>query len=69
MNEWNLRLIHDNFNATEAKEIISMPRRTALGEDQMIWDLSRDGSYSVKSVYYYAMEALADTSHLRVDGN
>lgn len=31
---------------------------TALGEDQMIWDLSRSGNYSIKPAYYHAMGTL-----------
>lgn len=68
-NTWNITLIHANFTQRDAMEIIKMSRNVALGEDQLIWDLSRNGNYSVKLAYYHAMENLVDSSHLRVDGN
>lgn len=45
------------------------PRCLASEEDQIVWDLNQTSTYTVKSAYYYAMENLMDTSHLRVEGN
>lgn len=68
-NGWNSRLINASFTTREASDILSMSRRTTLGDDQMLWDLSINGMYSMKSAYYFAMDNLVDTYHLRLDGN
>lgn len=59
-NAWNATLINSTFSATEAHIILNMPRDISLVVDEMIWDLSRSGTYSVKSTYYHATKNLVE---------
>ncbi|KAJ1416432.1 Reverse transcriptase zinc-binding domain [Sesbania bispinosa] len=38
------------------------------GEDKLIWKLSRDGRFSVKSAYYHFTENLMENTHLKEPG-
>lgn len=66
---WNETLIHDRFVPLDVTWILSMPIYPSRDPDKILWKLSKDGMFSVRSAYYYAMENMTDSFHLQVSGN
>ncbi|KAJ1438735.1 Reverse transcriptase zinc-binding domain [Sesbania bispinosa] len=62
---WRVNLIRSIFSPEEAVEILNMPLTSCAREDEMIWKLSRDGKFSVKSAYFHVTENMIDNSHLK----
>lgn len=60
---WNDRLIQAPFWEEEANLIINIPTSQSQGKDKMIWQLTTNGAFSVKSVYHHAL--LMNKSHKR----
>nr|KYP48093.1 Transposon TX1 uncharacterized [Cajanus cajan] len=71
MNErkWNQDLLSTLFGTEDIRDICSIPLLNLHEHDTPSWKLSRKGSYSVKSAYYYVMESLISNAHLHVPGN
>ena len=66
---WKETLIHDLFVPFDATRILSMPIYSSHDHDEILWKLSKDDTFSVKSTYYHAMDNMIDSSHLHVSGN
>nr|KYP40907.1 hypothetical protein KK1_037733 [Cajanus cajan] len=60
MNErkWNQDLLSIFFGTEDIRDIFSIPLLNLHEHDTPSWKLSRKGSYSVKSAYYYVKESL-----------
>lgn len=63
---WNFQVILQSFQQRDIEEILKIPLCTDLGEDEIMWKLSKDGCFSVKSAYYYIMESMMDINSLHV---
>ena len=50
--QWNIRLISQFFPPTEVDLMREIPLTRANFEDVRIWELEKNGIYSVKSCYY-----------------
>nr|DAD49162.1 TPA_asm: hypothetical protein HUJ06_019099 [Nelumbo nucifera] len=48
--EWDVEMIHELFGPRDASAILNIPLSYASQEDRLIWHLSLNGVYSVKSV-------------------
>ena len=59
----------DLFVPFDATRILSMPIYSSHDHDEILWKLSKDDTFSVKSTYYHAMDNMIDSSHLHVSGN
>ncbi|KAJ1421261.1 Ribonuclease H-like superfamily [Sesbania bispinosa] len=66
---WRINLIRSMFHSEEAAAILDTLLSSCSREDELIWKLSRDGKFSVKSAYFHVYEALIDNSHLKVRGD
>ncbi|CAN1121541.1 Uncharacterized mitochondrial protein AtMg00310 [Linum perenne] len=68
--QWNYQLIQDQFNDDDTKAIMEIPLiGDANCEDKIIWPLSKNGGYTLKSGYRVLMETLTNSTHLHVPGN
>ncbi|KAJ1433914.1 Reverse transcriptase zinc-binding domain [Sesbania bispinosa] len=66
---WRTNLIRSVFHPEEAVAILDTPLSSCSRDDELIWKLSRDGKFSVKSAYFHVSESLIDNSHLIVRGD
>jgi len=57
---WNWDLIGEIFNDRDKDAIAKLALINREGEDKLIWKFDRQGNYTVKSAYRYAMETLVD---------
>jgi hypothetical protein len=55
-NWWNMPLIHDIFTAEEAELICGMAVNPRIGEDRLVWRCTKNGEFSVRSVYHLAKD-------------
>ncbi|KAJ1419155.1 Reverse transcriptase zinc-binding domain [Sesbania bispinosa] len=65
---WKVSVIRSVFAIKDAENILNMPLMNTEREDELIWKLSRDGKFSVKSAYYHVTECMIDNSHLKEPG-
>ncbi|MCI11808.1 RNA-directed DNA polymerase (Reverse transcriptase), partial [Trifolium medium] len=49
---WNHQLLHQTFNARDVDDIVKIPLNLLHTNDEIIWNCSRNGIYSVRSAYY-----------------
>ncbi|XP_040987788.1 uncharacterized protein LOC121235507 [Juglans microcarpa x Juglans regia] len=49
---WKLDLVSQVFDEEEADLILSLPISPMGAEDRLIWDLTKDGKYTVRSAYH-----------------
>lgn len=49
---WNNTLVKEMFNAVDVNSILSIPISQRLPNDDLIWNFTKNGSYSVKSGYW-----------------
>jgi hypothetical protein len=66
--EWRREAILEYFNEKDAQNMLNIPLFGYMKEDAPSWKFSKNGEYSVKSAYFYAMENLVDNRELRVEG-
>ncbi|KAJ1442860.1 Reverse transcriptase-like, partial [Sesbania bispinosa] len=66
---WRTNLIRSVFHPEEAVAILDTPLSSCSRDDELIWKLSRDEKFSVKSAYFHVSESLIDNSHLIVRGD
>lgn len=52
LKEWNVSLVKDIFWEEEAQTILFIPISARDALDKLIWKLSDDGSFIVKSAYF-----------------
>ncbi|CAN1145802.1 Putative ribonuclease H protein At1g65750 [Linum perenne] len=68
--EWKISLLQSQFNHEDCKAIMEIP---LMGDadcvDKIIWPLSKNGFYTVKSGYRLLTETLTNSAHLHVPGN
>ncbi|MCI38055.1 hypothetical protein A2U01_0059283 [Trifolium medium] len=55
-NGWNSQLINQLFFPKEAQQILQIPITDRSQQDNLTWDGTLDGNYSVKSGYQAIME-------------
>ncbi|KAJ1411565.1 Reverse transcriptase zinc-binding domain [Sesbania bispinosa] len=67
--QWKVEMIRSMFSTLDADNILSITLLSLEMEDTLIWKLSRDGRFSVKSAYFHITETMTDNSHLRVQGD
>jgi len=53
---WDLSLLHELFQPKEVKVITNMPISPFLPPDRLIWQGTKNGSFSVRSAYHLGME-------------
>jgi hypothetical protein len=53
---WNTSLINAIFSMEEAKVIAAIPLSTTLPSDRIVWQGTKNGVFSVRSVYHLGME-------------
>lgn len=58
---WNISLILEIFWDEEGKTIQNIPLRKNIQEDKLIWALTKNGKFTVKSVYFFAMQSKLDS--------
>ncbi|KAJ1380616.1 putative ribonuclease H protein [Sesbania bispinosa] len=63
--QWRFHLLRTLLPAEDVENIIRINVPSVGGEDELIWKLSRDGRFSVKSAYYHVTENLMDNTHLK----
>jgi len=68
-NTWNHQLISYYFDDAVVQDILKTPLFSQVPEDQLIWNLEKNGHYSVRSAYRLCMEVIADNSFLHCPGN
>ncbi|KAJ1404858.1 SPX domain [Sesbania bispinosa] len=66
---WKVDMIRSFFSAADVNRILSIHLSRLDREDSLIWKLSKDGRYSVKSAYYHITENMVDNSHYKVQGD
>ncbi|KAJ1439535.1 Reverse transcriptase zinc-binding domain [Sesbania bispinosa] len=66
---WKVDMIRSFFSAADVNRILSIHLSRLDREDSLIWKLSKDDRYSVKSAYYHITENMVDNSHYRVQGD
>ena len=66
---WNHEVIYQTFNARDSSEILKLPLNLTQSPDVPIWNLSKNGIYSVRSAYFHLMEVIIDNNHLKVEGH
>lgn len=49
---WKVDLLQDIFSNEEISLITSSPLTLSGREDQLVWSLTKNGNFNVKSVYY-----------------
>lgn len=69
MNSWNVALIHNIFSLNDAENILSMPLCFINTPDKIMWKLSQDGAFSLRSSNFCIMENFLDNNHLCESGN
>jgi hypothetical protein len=53
---WDISLLHVLFRPEEVKVITNMPISPFLPPDRLIWQGTKNGSFSVRSAYHLGME-------------
>jgi hypothetical protein len=53
---WNSSLIKEIFNEDEAKAICKIPLSSGLSKDRLIWMGTKNGDFTVRSVYHLGKE-------------
>lgn len=66
---WNSTVTAWLFNSEDFSRIFSMFMQCRDDSNQLLWNYSRYGLYSVKSGYYVAINNLIDSSELQVVGD
>ncbi|KAJ1412101.1 Ribonuclease H superfamily [Sesbania bispinosa] len=66
---WKVDMTRSFFSAADVNRILSIHLSRLDREDSLIWKLSKDGRYSVKSAYYHITENMVDNSHYKVQGD
>ncbi|CAN1241903.1 Putative ribonuclease H protein At1g65750 [Linum perenne] len=65
---WDEELLEELFVPEDVEAILRILPLTDNGEDAMIWHVSSDGAYSVKSAYKEVTERAPNRDQLRVQG-
>ncbi|XP_058766293.1 uncharacterized mitochondrial protein AtMg00310-like [Vicia villosa] len=61
---WKLNLIYLLVGGEVTQNIINTPLFEAVHEDKMVWNLEKNGIFSVRSAYRYCVNEAINTSHL-----
>ncbi|CAN1755524.1 Putative ribonuclease H protein At1g65750 [Linum perenne] len=69
MPEWDEGLLGDLFSARDIESILFMTPPASNEKDRIIWGLSRDGRYTVRSAYRLATDSLRPTPLETVEGD
>ncbi|CAN1242355.1 hypothetical protein LINPERPRIM_LOCUS5321 [Linum perenne] len=69
LKEWDVGLMSELLNQRDVPEIMSIPIKQAQAKDRMIWGLSRNGEYTVRSGYGVVMERILDQTQHHVEGD
>ncbi|CAN1794473.1 Putative ribonuclease H protein At1g65750 [Linum perenne] len=65
---WDEELLEDLFIPDDVEAILRLTPTSNNDEDTMIWQVSTDGTYSVKSAYKEVMERVFDREQLKTQG-
>ncbi|KAJ1438415.1 Reverse transcriptase zinc-binding domain [Sesbania bispinosa] len=65
---WKETFVRSILMREDAENVLKIVLPSIDREDELIWKLSRDGKFSVKSAYYHVTESMRDNSHLKVTG-
>ncbi|CAN1272704.1 hypothetical protein LINPERPRIM_LOCUS14692 [Linum perenne] len=66
--EWDEELLHEVFDARDATIVSNLAITCYNKPDKLVWHYSKDGNYTVRSVYRLATERVVDKTYLHVHG-
>ncbi|PNX90900.1 ribonuclease H, partial [Trifolium pratense] len=66
-NTWNCALLNTIFNTQDVADICKIPLHTRALQDSIIWKVSPNGNYSVKTAYRLCLNLVLHDSSLRVN--
>jgi len=62
---WNEPLIRQIFANETAQNILNTPLHQQVQRDKLVWNVERNGCYSVKSAYRICIEDIINNEHLQ----
>lgn len=66
---WNVELLEKLLCDRDVSAVLKVPLSNIVNDNRMVWRLSKDGKYTVKSTYRVAMNTLTNIHDFHVDGN